>query len=40
MFADSFLGAVFERRHKLNNDLVNLLSTAIAAGIGIALANL
>jgi uncharacterized protein (TIGR00297 family) len=38
MTADSYLGAVFERRHKLNNDLVNLLSTAIAAGIALLLA--
>ena len=30
---DSLLGAVFERRGWLNNDLVNLLSTGAAAGI-------
>lgn len=30
---DSLLGAVFERRGRLNNDLVNLLSTAITVGI-------
>jgi uncharacterized protein (TIGR00297 family) len=35
MLADSYLGALFERRKKLNNDLVNLFSTAIAAGLGI-----
>ena len=30
---DSLLGAVFERRRRLNNDLVNLLSTAATVGI-------
>ena len=35
--ADSVLGAVLERRGWLNNDLVNLLSTAAAAGIAWAL---
>jgi uncharacterized protein (TIGR00297 family) len=30
---DSLLGAVFERRGMLDNDLVNLLSTAAAAGM-------
>jgi uncharacterized protein (TIGR00297 family) len=30
---DSLLGAVFERRGRLNNDLVNLLSTAATVGI-------
>lgn len=30
---DSLLGAVFERRGQLNNDLVNLLGTAITVGI-------
>jgi uncharacterized protein (TIGR00297 family) len=30
---DSLLGAVFERRGWLNNDLVNLLSTAAAVGV-------
>jgi uncharacterized protein (TIGR00297 family) len=30
---DSLLGAVFERRGLLNNDLVNLLSTAAAVGM-------
>lgn len=39
MVADSYLGALFERRHKLSNDLVNLLSTAIAAGIALILAG-
>jgi uncharacterized protein (TIGR00297 family) len=39
MLGDSYLGAVFERRHKLNNDLVNLFSTAIAAGVALALAG-
>jgi uncharacterized protein (TIGR00297 family) len=36
--ADSYLGARFERRHHLNNDLVNLLSTAVAAGLGLLFA--
>jgi uncharacterized protein (TIGR00297 family) len=31
MFADSYLGAWLERRHLLNNDSVNFLSTLIAA---------
>jgi uncharacterized protein (TIGR00297 family) len=30
---DSLLGAVFERRGKLDNDLVNLFSTAATAGV-------
>ena len=30
---DSLLGAIFERRGRLNNDLVNLLSTAATVGI-------
>ncbi len=34
---DSLLGAVFERRNLLNNDLVNLLSTAAAVGMAWAL---
>jgi uncharacterized protein (TIGR00297 family) len=34
---DSLLGAVFERRNLLNNDLVNLLSTAAAVGMACAL---
>ncbi len=33
MLMDSVLGAVFERRGYLNNDLVNLFGTAAAAGI-------
>jgi uncharacterized protein (TIGR00297 family) len=40
MLADSYLGAVFERQHRLNNDLVNLFSTSIAAGIALVLAKL
>jgi len=31
MIVDSFLGATFERRRRLNNDLVNFLSTVAAA---------
>ncbi|HYA95881.1 MAG TPA: DUF92 domain-containing protein, partial [Terriglobales bacterium] len=31
MLVDSFLGATLERRRWLNNDAVNLLSTAVAA---------
>jgi uncharacterized protein (TIGR00297 family) len=34
---DSLLGSLFERRGWLNNDLVNLLSTAAAAGVAWAL---
>ena len=34
---DSLLGAIFERRGLLDNDLVNLLSTAAAAGMAWAL---
>jgi uncharacterized protein (TIGR00297 family) len=33
MIADSFLGALLERRKLLNNDAVNFLGTLIAAGI-------
>jgi uncharacterized membrane protein len=36
MFADSLLGAVFERRKLLNNNAVNLTGTvtaAVAAGL-------
>ncbi|HXO38733.1 MAG TPA: DUF92 domain-containing protein, partial [Candidatus Acidoferrum sp.] len=36
---DSLLGAVFERRGLLDNDLVNLLSTAAAAGMAWALGS-
>jgi len=39
MLADSYLGALFERRQKLSNDIVNLLSTAVAAVIAIILAG-
>lgn len=39
MLADSVLGARFERQQKINNDVVNLLSTAIAAGIAILAAG-
>jgi uncharacterized protein (TIGR00297 family) len=35
---DSLLGAVFERRGMLNNDLVNLLSTVAAVGMAWAIA--
>jgi len=31
MVADSFLGAWLERRHLINNDSVNFLSTLVAA---------
>ena len=34
---DSLLGALFERRGRLNNDMVNLLSTASSVGIAWAL---
>jgi len=37
LFFDSLLGATFERRGWLNNDLVNLLSTASAAAFALAL---
>ena len=37
MLADSVLGAIFERRQSLNNDLVNLFSTAIAGGVALLL---
>ncbi len=37
---DSYLGALLERRQKLNNDLVNLLATLMAAGIGLMAAKL
>lgn len=35
MFADSYLGAVFERRKLLNNDWVNFLGTLTAAGVAL-----
>ena len=38
MIADSYLGAWLERRHLLNNDSVNFLSTLIAAGAASLLA--
>jgi len=34
--ADSYLGAIFERRKLLNNDLVNFLGTLVAALIALA----
>jgi uncharacterized protein (TIGR00297 family) len=37
MFADSLLGATLENRGYLDNNAVNLISTAIAAGIAILL---
>ncbi|HEX7286350.1 MAG TPA: DUF92 domain-containing protein [Candidatus Angelobacter sp.] len=37
MLVDSVLGALFERRGLLTNDLVNLLSTAAAAGMAWAM---
>jgi uncharacterized protein (TIGR00297 family) len=40
MIVDSFLGALLEQRGYLNNDLVNLLSTASAAGIAWLLQDL
>lgn len=39
LFADSFLGAVFERRGWLNNDAVNFLSTLFAALVTVALGS-
>jgi uncharacterized protein (TIGR00297 family) len=38
MIADSFLGALLERRKLLNNDAVNFLGTLIAAGAAFLLA--
>jgi uncharacterized membrane protein len=40
MIADSFLGALLERRKLLNNDWVNFVSTLIAAGVACAAAPL
>ncbi len=37
MLVDSVLGAIFERRGLLNNDAVNVLSTASAAALALAL---
>ncbi len=34
MFADSYLGALLQRRGWLSNDSVNLISTILAAGLG------
>lgn len=34
-FMDSILGAVFERRHYLNNEYVNLIATITGASLGI-----
>jgi uncharacterized membrane protein len=33
MLADSYLGALLERRRLLNNDTVNFLGTLVAVGI-------
>ena len=38
MIADSYLGAIFERRKLLNNDWVNFLSTLVAAAVALLLA--
>jgi len=38
MIADSFLGALLERRRLLNNDAVNFLGTLVAAGTAFLLA--
>ena len=35
MLADSYLGATLERRHLLNNDTVNFLSTVVAAAFAL-----
>ena len=35
IIADSYLGALLERRGLLNNDAVNFLSTLVAAGLGL-----
>lgn len=40
MFADSYLGALLERRRRLSNDQVNFLSTMIAALLAALLARL
>lgn len=40
MFLDSFLGAWLERRHLINNDLVNFLGTLIAAVAAFGLASI
>jgi uncharacterized protein (TIGR00297 family) len=38
MIADSYLGALFERRKLLNNDWVNFLSTVVAAAVALLFA--
>ena len=38
MIADSYLGALLERRKLLNNDAVNFLGTLVAAGAAFLLA--
>jgi uncharacterized membrane protein len=35
MLADSYIGAVFERSGRINNDGVNFIGTAIAGGVAI-----
>ena len=40
MIADSYLGALFERRRLLNNDWVNFLGTLVAAGVAFVIAIL
>ena len=37
MFADSYLGALWERRRRLTNNQVNFLSTAVAAALAMLL---
>ena len=37
MLFDSLLGALLERRHLLNNDAVNFLSTIFASALALAL---
>ncbi len=37
MMADSYMGALLERRRLLNNDMVNFLGTLLAAAVAIAL---
>ena len=39
MFADSFLGALLERRGRISNDAVNFLSTTVAALLAISCAS-
>jgi len=40
MLCDSYIGAVFERPGWINNDGVNFIGTAIAAGVGVGLSAL